>query len=148
MSISHLWGCLLVLVLAAWLNASPPEYLHCRCGFGSAKARSASIAYGLIALRSMVALLFRQRTWGWCAHLFLMHFIPEIDCGLQGGRGLWGGRKKGTRVKVTEESGAAICAMFLERQSMATIARTIGLTRKTVYAVFERRGLATGREVR
>lgn len=57
------------------------------------------------------------------------------------GRCPWGGRKKGTRVRVTEEKEAAIRSMFAEGRKVAAIARTVSLTRKTVYAVLDRLGL-------
>ncbi|MFO0801198.1 MAG: recombinase family protein [Gemmataceae bacterium] len=58
-----------------------------------------------------------------------------------GGRCPWGGRRKGTRVKVTEEKEGAIIAMHRERRRVSSIARTVGVTRKTVYAVLERHGV-------
>jgi DNA invertase Pin-like site-specific DNA recombinase len=61
------------------------------------------------------------------------------------GRCPWGGRKVGTRVKVTEEKEKALLAMFRENQRIAVIARTLDLTRKTVYAVLEKNGIKTDR---
>jgi DNA invertase Pin-like site-specific DNA recombinase len=58
-----------------------------------------------------------------------------------GGRCPWGGRKKGTRVRVTEEKEAAILAMHREKRRVSTIARTVGVTRKTVYTVFSRNNI-------
>jgi DNA invertase Pin-like site-specific DNA recombinase len=63
-----------------------------------------------------------------------------------GGRCPWGGRKKGTRVRVTEEKEAAILAMHREKKRVSTIARTVGVTRKTVYAVLKRLGLMDNRQ--
>lgn len=54
----------------------------------------------------------------------------------------WGGRKKGTRVKVTEEKERAILTMHREKRRISSIARTVGVTRKTVYAVLDRNGVA------
>ncbi|MFO1044788.1 MAG: recombinase family protein, partial [Planctomycetaceae bacterium] len=45
----------------------------------------------------------------------------------------WGGRKTGTRVKLTEEKEVAIRQLHQQGQSVAAIARTVGLTRKTIY---------------
>lgn len=53
---------------------------------------------------------------------------------------IWGGRKTGTRVKLTEEKEVAIRQLHQQGQSVAAIARTLGLTRKTIYK-------ALGREV-
>jgi DNA invertase Pin-like site-specific DNA recombinase len=62
-----------------------------------------------------------------------------------GGRCPWGGRRRGTRVKVTEEKEGAILAMAHEKRRIAAIARTVGVTRKTVYSVLERHGLKPSR---
>ena len=56
-----------------------------------------------------------------------------------GGRCPWWGRKAGTRVKVTEEKESVLLAMYRDKRPIASIARTVGLTRKTVYAVLSRR---------
>lgn len=50
----------------------------------------------------------------------------------------WGGRKTGTRVKLTEEKEVAIRQLHQQGQSVAAIARTVGLTRKTVYRALDR----------
>jgi DNA invertase Pin-like site-specific DNA recombinase len=55
-----------------------------------------------------------------------------------GGKCPWGGRKRGTRVRVTEEKEGVILAMYREKRRVSTIARTVGITRKTVYAVLQR----------
>lgn len=57
----------------------------------------------------------------------------------------WGGRKKGTRVKVTPEKEAAVLTMAKEHRRIAAIARTVELTRKTVYRVLEENGFVTDR---
>ena len=57
----------------------------------------------------------------------------------------WGGRKTGTRVRVSEEKEAAVLAMFREDRRVAAIARTVELTRKTVYAVLEKHAIKTDR---
>jgi DNA invertase Pin-like site-specific DNA recombinase len=54
-----------------------------------------------------------------------------------GGRCPWGGRKPGTRIKVTPDKENAILTMDARRHSIASIARAVGVTRKTVYAVLE-----------
>lgn len=64
-------------------------------------------------------------------------------CEQHGGKCPWGGRRPGTRVEVTEEKEAAVLAMFRDNRRVATIARTPGLTLKTVYAVFGRRDIPT-----
>lgn len=51
----------------------------------------------------------------------------------------WGGRKAGTRVKLTEEKEAVIHQLFDQGATVASIARTVGLTRKTVYKALERK---------
>lgn len=55
-----------------------------------------------------------------------------------GGKCPWGGRRKGTRVKVTEEKERAILTMHRDNRRVSTIARTVGLTRKTVYGILAR----------
>ncbi len=50
----------------------------------------------------------------------------------------WGGRKTGTRVKLTKEKEVAIRQLHEQGSSIASIARTVGLTRKTIYRVLGR----------
>jgi DNA invertase Pin-like site-specific DNA recombinase len=45
----------------------------------------------------------------------------------------WGGRKAGTRVRLTEEKETLIHQLYSEGKPVAAIARLVGLTRKTVY---------------
>jgi DNA invertase Pin-like site-specific DNA recombinase len=45
----------------------------------------------------------------------------------------WGGRKAGTRVRLTEEKETLIRQLHGEGKPVAAIARLVGLTRKTVY---------------
>ena len=45
----------------------------------------------------------------------------------------WGGRKVGTRVRLTEEKETLIRSLHAGGEKVATIARLVGLTRKTVY---------------
>jgi DNA invertase Pin-like site-specific DNA recombinase len=45
----------------------------------------------------------------------------------------WGGRRPGTRIKLTEEKEALIRQLHAEGKPVAAIARMVGLTRKTVY---------------
>jgi DNA invertase Pin-like site-specific DNA recombinase len=45
----------------------------------------------------------------------------------------WGGRRPGTRIKLTEEKEALIGQLHAEGKPVAAIARMVGLTRKTVY---------------
>jgi DNA invertase Pin-like site-specific DNA recombinase len=54
------------------------------------------------------------------------------------GRCPWGGRKPGTRVKVTEEVDRVIRERSAAGDSVASIARVCGLSRVTVYAVLNR----------
>ncbi len=56
---------------------------------------------------------------------------------LHGGHCLWGGRKKGTRVKITKEKESAIRTMRKEGRAIAQIARAVGVARNTVYSVLE-----------
>lgn len=55
-----------------------------------------------------------------------------------GGKCPWGGRTTGTRVKVTVEREQAIIDMVAASKSVAQIARTLGLTRRTVYRTLRR----------
>jgi len=50
----------------------------------------------------------------------------------------WGGRKTGTRVKLTTEKEVAIRQLQEKGCSIASIARTVGLTRKTIYRALGR----------
>jgi DNA invertase Pin-like site-specific DNA recombinase len=45
----------------------------------------------------------------------------------------WGGRKAGTRVRLTEEKETLIRRLHAEGKPVAAIARLVGLTRRTVY---------------
>jgi len=45
----------------------------------------------------------------------------------------WGGRKPGTRVRLTAEKDALIKQLHAEGKPVAAIARLVELTRKTVY---------------
>lgn len=47
----------------------------------------------------------------------------------------WGGRKTGTRVRLTEEKEMLIRQLHAAGEKIAVIARLVGLTRKTVYKV-------------
>lgn len=55
----------------------------------------------------------------------------------------WGGRKTGTRVRLTEEKEDVIRQLHGQGKSVAFISRTVGLTRKTVYRALSRE-VATG----
>jgi DNA invertase Pin-like site-specific DNA recombinase len=55
-----------------------------------------------------------------------------------GGKCPWGGRKPGTRVKVTQEVERVIRDRSAAGDSIASIARVCGLSRVTVYAVLNR----------
>lgn len=52
----------------------------------------------------------------------------------------WGGRKAGTRIKVTEEKEKLVHQLHGEKKPVASIARLVGLSRKTVYQVLARAG--------
>jgi DNA invertase Pin-like site-specific DNA recombinase len=52
----------------------------------------------------------------------------------------WGGRKPGTRVRLTEEKEVLIRQLHAEAKPVAAIARMVGLTRRTVYKALERQG--------
>jgi len=52
----------------------------------------------------------------------------------------WGGRKIGTRVRLTLEKETLIGQLRSEGKSVASIARLVGLTRKTVYKAIKRNG--------
>lgn len=53
-------------------------------------------------------------------------------------RKTWGGRKPGTRIKLTEEKEALIGQLHAEGKPVAAIARMGGQTRKTVYKALQR----------
>src|SRR5262245_4423822 len=50
----------------------------------------------------------------------------------------WGGRKPGTRVRLTEEKEALILQLHAEGKPVAAIARMVHLTRRTVYKALAR----------
>lgn len=50
----------------------------------------------------------------------------------------WGGRRAGTRIKVTVEKENHVIKLHGEGQPVAAIARLVGVTRKTVYAILNR----------
>ena len=50
----------------------------------------------------------------------------------------WGGRKTGTRITLTEEKEALARKLRSEGQSVASIARNLGIARKTVYVALGR----------
>lgn len=52
----------------------------------------------------------------------------------------WGGRRPGTRVRLTTEKEGVIRLMRDKGQAVAAIARTVGLTRNTVYRALARAG--------
>jgi DNA invertase Pin-like site-specific DNA recombinase len=54
------------------------------------------------------------------------------------GRCPWGGRKAGTRVTLTEEKEELARKLKAEGQSVASIARNLGIARKTVYVALKR----------
>lgn len=49
----------------------------------------------------------------------------------------WGGRKVGTRVKLTLEKENLIRQLYAEGKAVAAIARLVGLSRKSVYKALE-----------
>ena len=53
----------------------------------------------------------------------------------------WGGRKTGTRIRLTEEKEKLIRQLHAEGKPKAVIARLVGLTRKTVYAALKRQAV-------
>jgi DNA invertase Pin-like site-specific DNA recombinase len=55
-----------------------------------------------------------------------------------GGRCPWGGRKTGTRITLTKEKEALARKLKAEGQSVASIARNLGIARKTVYVALSR----------
>lgn len=56
----------------------------------------------------------------------------------------WGGRKVGTRIRLTVEKEALIRQLLGQDTPIAAIARMVGLTRKTVYTALERQQQASG----
>jgi DNA invertase Pin-like site-specific DNA recombinase len=54
----------------------------------------------------------------------------------------WGGRKPGTRITVTEEKEALVKRLAAEGESIAAVARVVGLSRKTVYRVLAAGGVS------
>jgi DNA invertase Pin-like site-specific DNA recombinase len=50
----------------------------------------------------------------------------------------WGGRRVGTRITLTGEKERLARKLTAEGQSVASIARTLGIARKTVYVALKR----------
>jgi DNA invertase Pin-like site-specific DNA recombinase len=50
----------------------------------------------------------------------------------------WGGRRAGTRVKLTQEKEALILQLHAQKKPVAVIARLVHLTRRTVYKALRR----------
>jgi DNA invertase Pin-like site-specific DNA recombinase len=57
-----------------------------------------------------------------------------------GGKCPWGGRKPGSRITLTAEKEALARKLKKEGQSVASIARNLGIARKTVYVALARAG--------
>lgn len=55
----------------------------------------------------------------------------------------WGGRKAGTRVRLTEEKEAVIHHLHDQGKTVASIARMVGLTRRTIYKALRRASATT-----
>lgn len=55
----------------------------------------------------------------------------------------WGGRKAGTRVRLTEEKEAVIHHLHDQGKTVASIARLVGLTRRTIYKALRRQAATT-----
>lgn len=51
----------------------------------------------------------------------------------------WGGRKVGQRIRLTEEKEQIIHELYAQGKPIAVIARTVGLSRKSVYKACERK---------
>jgi DNA invertase Pin-like site-specific DNA recombinase len=49
----------------------------------------------------------------------------------------WGGRKPGTRIKVTREKERTVKTLHGKSESIAAIARAVGLSRPTIYKIIE-----------
>ncbi len=49
----------------------------------------------------------------------------------------WGGRKPGTRIRLSVEKEALIRQLYAEGKAIAAIARLVGLSRKSVYKALE-----------
>jgi len=55
----------------------------------------------------------------------------------------WGGRKAGTRVRLTEEKEAVIRQLHDQGKTVASIARLVALTRRTIYKALRRQAATT-----
>jgi len=55
----------------------------------------------------------------------------------------WGGRKAGTRVRLTEEKEAVIHHLHDQGKTVASISRLVGLTRRTIYKALRRASATT-----
>ncbi len=78
MGILHRVGWVLVGLLAFWFWSDPPQWLACRCGYGTVKYQTAGIVYGLIVLRAVVAVALRERSPGWIVQLGLLVLVAPL----------------------------------------------------------------------
>jgi DNA invertase Pin-like site-specific DNA recombinase len=72
------------------------------------------------------------------------HIRSRVNAGIAAARAegkVWGGRKPGTRIKVTLEKEQAIHRMNADNVPKSEIARVLGLTRRTIYLTLRK---ATG----
>ncbi len=80
------------------------------------------------------------------ARLEREHIRSRVNAGIAAARAagkVWGGRKKGCRVRVTEEKELAILRMKAEDVAVSEIARVLGLTRRTIYRTLARQPQST-----
>jgi len=76
------------------------------------------------------------------ARLEREHIRSRINAGIAAARAegkTWGGRKPGTRIKVTKEKEDAIHRMKADDLAVSEIARVLGLTRRTIYKTLARK---------
>jgi DNA invertase Pin-like site-specific DNA recombinase len=82
--------------------------------------------------------------WAWAAQQERLRIKERQRAGIaavrrkNGGKCPWGGRNAGTRITLTEEKEAAARKLKANGHSVASIARSLGLSRKTVYVALAR----------
>jgi DNA invertase Pin-like site-specific DNA recombinase len=78
----------------------------------------------------------------WAAEQERKRILARQRAGIQAAKAAgktWGGRKAGTRISLTAEKEALCHKLKTEGQTVASIARNLGIARKTVYVALERR---------
>jgi hypothetical protein len=67
-----------LLIAAGWFFWDDAPSLNDRTGYGPVKVLVAEIAYALIAVRALIGLILRNRSWGWVAYALLLLAVGPL----------------------------------------------------------------------